>query len=95
MKLNETTAIELLELITNDITTRDQQNLLINDYESWVLKLSKEELKGVIIGCAKFRLSNGNSRTFSKSKQEKETAKFKVSVANNFIKYANSIFLIK
>lgn len=95
MKSNEIIAIELLEVVTNDITTIEQRKLLFNDYRSWILGLSKEGIKDAIIGCATFRYVNGNLKLFSSSKQEKQTAKHNVKVANNFIDFADSIFLIK
>ena len=61
-------------------------------YKEWVLSLDKDELKGVILGCASFRLKYSNARIFAIDKANKIDAKFKVKIATSYLNFVKEIF---
>jgi hypothetical protein len=90
MKNTEIEVIKILETDTSDSTENKAERF--QAYREWVLSLNKESLKGVIVGCATFRLNNSNSRLFSSTKEEKERAKFNVEISNIYLDFAKEAF---
>ena len=93
MKEAELEVIKTLENDTLDNTENKAERF--ENYRQWVLSLNKESLKGVIIGCAAFRLKNSNSRMFSATKEEKEKAKFNVEISNIYLDFAKDVFIVR
>jgi len=90
MKKTELEVIKILETDTLDSTENKSERF--EAYRQWVLSLNKESLKGVIVGCATFRLNNSNSRMFSATKEEKQKAKFNIEIANIYLDFAKDAF---
>jgi len=90
MKKTELQVIKILETDTLDSTEDKAERF--EAYREWVISLNEEDLKGVIIGCATFRLMNSNSRMFFSTKEEKEKAKFNVEVSNIYLDFAKEVF---
>lgn len=82
--------LKILENDTNDSTENKKNKFEF--YKNWVLSLNKEQLKGVIIGCAIFRIKNSNSRLFLATKKEKQKAKYNIKVANIYLDFAKDVF---
>lgn len=87
------TTVEVTKILEAD-TLDSAKNKVerLESYRLWVLSLSKEGLKGVIIGFASFISNNCNSKLLSSTKEEKETAKFKVKIANIYLCFAKEVF---
>ena len=90
MKKTELQVIEILNIDTLDNTENKAERF--EAYRQWVLSLNKESLKGVIVGCATFKLKNSNSRLFLATKEEKEKAKFNTEIANIYLDFAKDVF---
>ena len=90
MKKTELEVIEILKTDTLDSTENKTERF--EAYRCWVLSLNKESLKGVIVGCATFRLNNSNSMLFSATKEEKRKAKFNVEISNIYLDFAKDVF---
>ena len=86
MKKTELEVIKRLE--TDKLDSTENKSQRFEAYRQWVLSLNKESLKGVIVGCATFRLNNSNSRMFSATKEEKQRAKFNIEIANIYLDFA-------
>ena len=86
----ELQVIEILKTDTLDSTENKAERF--ECYRQWVLSLNKEHLKGVIIGCATFRLRNSNIKLFSTTKEEKQKAKFNINMANIYLDFAKEAF---
>ena len=82
--------LKILENYTLDSTENKKNKFEF--YKNWVLSLNKEELKGVIIGCAIFRMKNSKSRLFLATKKEKLKAKYNIKVANIYLDFAKDVF---
>lgn len=81
-----------LEVIRRLERNHLEDNKCFDDYRQWVRSLSKESLKGVISGCATFRLNNSVSRMFAATKAEKLKAKYNVEVSDIYLNFAKEIF---
>jgi hypothetical protein len=90
MKKAEFKVIDRLKHDTLDSTENKLERFEF--YRQWVLSLTKEDLKGVIVGCATFRLNNSNSKLFSATKEEKQKAKFNIEIANIYLDFAKEVF---
>ena len=90
MKKTELQVIKILETDTLDSTENKSERF--EAYRQWVLSLNKESLKGVIVGCATFRLNNSNSRMFSSTEKEKLKAKFNIEISNIYLDFAKEAF---
>ena len=90
MKTIEEQTILILETDTQD--SNENKSKKFDLFREWVVSLNKEQLKGVIIGCATFRLQSSNSRLFGKTKKEKQFAGFKVKISNIYRQFAKSVF---
>jgi|TARA_Y100000310_G_scaffold210338_1_gene210947 hypothetical protein len=91
MKKSSEDKIKEAELVAlTFLKVADQNNF--ESYKEWVLSLDKDELKGVILGCASFRLKYSNARIFAIDKANKIDAKFKVKIATSYLNFVKEIF---
>jgi hypothetical protein len=75
-----------------DMNDKSNRYLL---YKEWVSELDVEKLKGVIIGCAEFRLINSNKRLFSKDKESKIIFKSNVEISEMYLAFAKELLYVK
>ncbi len=87
------TELEVIEILKTDtLDSTENKAERFESYRHWVLSLNKESLKGVIVGCATFRLNNSNSILFSATEEEKQKARFNVEISNIYLDFAKEVF---
>lgn len=87
------TVLEVIEILKTDtLDSTENKAERFEAYRRWVLSLNKESLKGVIVGCATFRLNNSNSILFSATKEEKQKVKFNIEISNIYLDFAKEVF---